>query len=61
MQVIYSKTVKTFAFLNLFVLFLAPFDVAQGKLKKNQKKLPAADLTPTLSKGEGDNKEFFVH
>jgi hypothetical protein len=39
---------------------LVPFDVAQGKLKK-KKKLLAADLTPALSKGEGDKKEFFVH
>jgi hypothetical protein len=60
MQFIYSITLKTFALLNLFFLFLAPSTSLRVNSKRN-KKLPAADLTPALSKGEGDKKEFFIH
>jgi hypothetical protein len=59
MQVIYSKTLKTFALLNLFFLFFAPSTSLRVNSKRN-KKFPAADLTPALSKGEGDNKGFII-
>jgi hypothetical protein len=60
MQVIYIKKLKTFVILDLFFLFLAPSTSLRVNSKRNEK-LPAADLTPALSEGEEDKKEFFVH
>jgi hypothetical protein len=52
MQVIFTKTLKTYALIIMFFLFLAPSTSLRVNSKRN-KKLPAADLTPALSEGEG--------